>query len=410
MITRESYLKISRTLEQFHTIFYKVWEMGTPSFTTRIPTACVVWKPGVGKFIGYEFNPEFWANLSDYERAFVICHESLHVILDHGFRSLSLDLKFARILNIAQDLVINHMLINKFLFDRDRLPFLNKMPLCFVDTVFPGEDVPDDETVEYYFNLLLNHPSSKKYNSFDDHSMLPTISLGRELAERLEKELSKQEQKEFNEKVEGNLRVGKEAGKGGDFDTYFANTDKPEPKRKWESIIKDWAKRESDDLCKDDETWLYKDGKHMMMPSYFRMPAWQFMPTLAQVVPVWFFQDTSGSCVGLKDRFFAAAESLPKNKFDIKMHCFSDEVYDVNMTTKELYGFQGTSFEIIEDFIQARIKRDNIPYPKAVFIVTDGWGDSVRPQFPRNWYWILSEDCKQYIPKDSKTFMLEDFE
>lgn len=245
MITREAYLKISRTLEQFHAIFYKVWEMGTPCLTARVPTACVVWKPGRGTFLSYEFNPKFWDSLSDYERAFVICHESLHVILDHGMRSLGeLDAIMARLLNIAQDLVINHMLINKFLFDRDRLPFLNEMSLCFVDTVFPGEDIPDDETVEYYFNLLMNRPKNHKHDSFDDHSMLPTICMSKELAERLEKELSKQEQKEFNEKVEGNLPGGrKEAGKGAGFDTYFANTDKPEPKRKWESIIKDWAKR-----------------------------------------------------------------------------------------------------------------------------------------------------------------------
>ena len=46
----------------------------------------------------------------------------------------------------------------------------------------------------------------------------------------------------------------------------------------------------------------------------------------------------------------------------------------------------------------------------AVFVITDGYGDVFLPEKKKNWYWFLSEDAKNYIPKESKVFMLEDFE
>ena len=86
-----------------------------------------------------------------------------------------------------------------------------------------------------------------------------------------------------------------------------------------------------------------------------------------------------------------------KNDFDTK-------VYETTIESRRLYGFGGTSFDIIEDYIQSYIKKNNLKYPEAVFVITDGCGNSVNPQIPKNWYWFLSKNYITYIPKESNKF------
>ena len=125
---------------------------------------------------------------------------------------------------------------------------------------------------------------------------------------------------------------------------------------------------------------------------------------------VWFFQDTSGSCYSFRDRFFTAAASLPPDKFDVRMFCFDTQCYETTLESKKLYGGGGTSFHIIEDKIQEVTTQEKIPYPMAVFVVTDGYGDRVSPEKPENWYWFMSDNHRSCIPDESHVFMLKDYE
>lgn len=124
-------------------------------------------------------------------------------------------------------------------------------------------------------------------------------------------------------------------------------------------------------------------------------------------IEVWFFQDTSGSCAGLKDRFFNAARSLPTDRFDIRMFCFDEEVFETTLESGKLYGFRGTTFTCIEEYI---LKHTNLKYPDAVFVITDGAGNVVQPKKPENWYWFLSADYTKCIPKESHIYDLSNFE
>jgi hypothetical protein len=56
------------------------------------------------------------------------------------------------------------------------------------------------------------------------------------------------------------------------------------------------------------------------------------------------------------------------------------------------------------------MQAENKKYPHAVFLITDGMGNSVTPQHSNRWFWFLSANHKNYIPKDSKVFMLKDYE
>src|SRR5574343_1955448 len=82
---KEEFLHISRDLEKFHAIFYRMWMMGKPNFTEESPTAFVRFDKN-GDFLYFGINPKFWNELDFYNKLFVICHECLHVVLNHGMR------------------------------------------------------------------------------------------------------------------------------------------------------------------------------------------------------------------------------------------------------------------------------------------------------------------------------------
>jgi len=108
-LTNEEFLLIARDLELHHAIFSKIWNVGKPRFTDKIPTACVTFDKE-GNHLDFQFNPVFWDSLTPYERNFVICHECLHIMLSHGVRLKELNKDFG---NIAADVVINEMLLSK---------------------------------------------------------------------------------------------------------------------------------------------------------------------------------------------------------------------------------------------------------------------------------------------------------
>lgn len=126
-------------------------------------------------------------------------------------------------------------------------------------------------------------------------------------------------------------------------------------------------------------------------------------------IKVAFFLDTSGSCIGLAERFFQAAHSLPHDKFEVDLYCFDTQVYKTTLESQKVYGGGGTSFTIIEDECQ-RIKSEKGAYPEAVFIITDGYGDNVVPEIPEKWYLFMTSNYTDCFPDTCKVYDLSDFE
>ena len=170
-ISKESILKISRILEAHHVIFYKLWDMGVPNISEDIPTACVKFNKS-GALMSFEFNPKFWDSLTDYERAFVIAHECLHVILNHGLRNPSVNQAEHLIANIAMDIAVNEMLSNSFKFDLNKIT--NCPDICLCDTVFKEENVPNDRSFEYYLDKL-KKTSNISMSTLDVHDFLINV-------------------------------------------------------------------------------------------------------------------------------------------------------------------------------------------------------------------------------------------
>src|ERR1035437_9214279 len=119
-LTNEEYLEILTSIEDYHKVFFTFLEMASIKLTDEIKTACVR-LPKNGK-PELSINEDFWKGLSLRERLFVVCHECLHVLLDHGVRN-GMDVPGAThdLVNIAQDITINEMIVDLFNYDREDL-------------------------------------------------------------------------------------------------------------------------------------------------------------------------------------------------------------------------------------------------------------------------------------------------
>jgi len=454
-MTDKEFFSIAHRLENNHSVFYKFWEMGKPVFTNRIPTAAVTFDPKSHQPVSFLFNPDFWQKQDDNQKDFIISHEMLHIILNHGIRIQDADKINFSLINGCLDVVINELLVDKFRYNKKRVD--SDSNLCWLDTVFnkkngyTGPKPKKAQSFEYYYNLAKTYlpkveipqmsgfmsgkggkgdkESSQKGKPhiLDSHEKINSDDF-KEILDELNDVLPDEEKSDLKDMIDKHFEEdekedgtqggvgGKEAGTGSSNAWTFAKVDakKVKKKKKWESVIKKWVSRKCKNQFKDTEQWARCNRRFIAMADQDLM-----IPTEMEVedvfwdensIDVWFFLDTSGSCYHLKDRFFKAAASLPPEKFNVRLFCFDTQVFETSLETKKLYGFGGTSFHILESSIQATMKKEKVKYPEAVFVITDGYGNAINPQKPEKWFWFLSDDYRHYIPKASHIFMLKDYE
>jgi len=411
-VTFDEWLEISRNLEVHHAIFHRFWQMGRPVFTDKVggrklDTAAVQFNAN-GDYIDFLFNPDFWKELDLYNKLFVIAHECLHVILNHGIRTL--DATDHHATNATLDVVDNHALINRFGFDRAKI--MNAKNLCWIDTVFKNhpdlKNIPEDESFEYYYKMLPEQIMDVVI--LDDHSTLNKED-SEEIVSRMNESLPVEEKESIQPFIENNYGSGSQAWTGTGSWT-FVNVEKQGAKRKWETVIKKWSLKYLKHDAQDKEQWAIPHRRYVELPGNMFLPSEIEEESYKKDrLPVFLFLDTSGSCYGYKERFFKAGLSLPKDRFDVRLFCFDTRVMETTLESRKIYGGGGTAFHIIEAHIQRLRANEGIPYPEAVFIITDGGGDDVRPQYPNKWFWFLTpHNSMHFIPQESKKFNLKDFE
>lgn len=418
----DDYHNISNDMYRYSEMFYRMIITGKPILTKELPTAAVAFDKE-GRNVNYLFNPEFVEKLNWEEIKFVVCHEMLHILLSHGIRAK--DEKLNReACNVAMDIVVNHMLISRFGFAKDSLPNLTKIGICLIDTVFEGcsEVIEEGKNFEYYYLKLKSHWPTVQMNigsanggSIDDHSNLPGMT-EEEVRELLKEAMSADGEAPSKEEVDSAMEDlkkngdNKRAGTGPSTEWIKSVFNRPRPKQKWSSIVSSIRKTYKKKADANSSQWVKETTKYSLLPKHFIMPSVSMIEDPdARKFDLWLFQDVSGSCVHMFERFITAARSIPKDVFNVKFHTFDTSVKKVDLESKSVRAGGGTSFEIIERFIQNESKKTG-RYPKLVFVITDGYGDCVIPEKPDRWFWFLSENCKQYIPTNSKTFMLSQFE
>lgn len=411
---------ISQKLKKFTGIFYKMWSYGWPVLTTKIPTAAALFDKN-GQSFKFLFNPEFWATLNDYDRAFVVSHECLHMLLNHGKRG-----QFAQRTgrqeqaNIAMDLAVNHMLEDYFGFNRKLLGQALRGKTLFNEDFYPEgvSYTSEDSFEEHYLRItnLINEGKLKEEevvcNGFDDHSyMKPNETTGADSKlKKIARELTAEEKKKLAE------ACGKKAGTEEGMYWLDINASRPRKKREWVQCFRKWT---HNSLYHDDdreENFMRIDRRllavqkqigNLLLPG--ENPTYLKKKELRRI-QLCLFLDVSGSCVHLKDYFFEAARSMPTDRFEIRGFTFDTSVQEVDIYTDRIVGGGGTSFTCIEEYIQTHLAVGKKKYPKCVCVYTDGYGDNVNPIHPERWYWFLtSEHSQDCIPKDSNMFYLADF-
>ena len=397
----QEFNQIVREIECHHGIFSTIWQFGKPRFTEEIDTAAVLFDRK-GNCFDFIFNTKFWDKCSEYEKKFVICHEMLHVILNHGYR---LQNHKGEVGNICADVVVNEMLVKSFGFDRSKIT----LDACWLDNVFAGKkDIRENESLEYYLSKV---ETAEGFSTLDNHNGLSELSEdANEVLGKAFGKLSEEEQDSLRKILEQNSKEYENCQAGSAAAGILSEIHaKRSIKKKWETVIKKWSQKYIKDHT--EEQWVLLNRRFVLLSDDMIIPTeMEFEEEENDKIEVWFFQDCSGSCWGLKDRFFQAALSLPPKKFSVKMHTFDTDIYEADINQHQVWGGGGTSFSIIENYIQAHIRKNNVSYPKAVFVLTDGYGDSVSPQIPKNWFWFLSHMYTHFIPKESKIFKLSDYE
>lgn len=428
MVEFEDRLEIARLLERSHSIFRQFWDIGTPTLTNSagMDSACVAFDKE-GNNVAFLWDETFWGKLDLYTRAFIAGHEMLHVILNHGKRMLTH--KDDKRSNKAMDIVVNHLLVNDFGFEREKL-CIDWEKYCWVDTLFSLENQPaDNKSYEFYYNLLKEHEDDGMQGGgqlMDNHGVAIDGLDGKlspndmsKIAGDLQEYLSASD---FDKKLKdiidehGEEDDQKLAGKGIGAWVDIHGKLKRKIIRKWETIVSPTRKRRVYDFHTFD-TWI-RDNKRMsdfmedepdiFLETEVNMEGYHFQK---KYIDVWFFLDYSGSCKSLAPRFISAATSLDLNKFKVSTFTFDTECKQVEGDFRKIFGGGGTNFTCIEEKIQSKIQDDEVPHPEAVFIITDGFGTNVSPERPERWHWFLTEyHTVDHIPSASKQYSLNDFE
>jgi hypothetical protein len=406
---------VSRAIEKHHAIFYTFWEMGSAIFTEEAQTAEIRFDTN-GKNPSFYINPKMWSSLNQKDKAFLVCHEMMHSILNHGVRIRDCENKNA--CSAAVDIIVNELLVNRFGFKRQELS-LNKEG-CFVDTVFKEPFPPTNKTFEYYYNLLQQQGGINENIMICLHDYLFGGADGiDEFLKELNGNIPDEDKEKIKDILQNHTQMGDLNSKAGSVPGStiwtFAGGEHIVKKKKWETVIKEWAMKQMKVDFRPEENWLRVNRRWVDLPEDLILPTEMELEDNTEEkdkIEVYFFLDTSGSCYGLKERFIKAAYSLPEDKFKIRAFCFDTKVYNVTLDKGKtrLYGFGGTSFSILESKIQSIMKAEKVPYPKAVFLITDGYGDHVYPEMPLRWYWFLSDNFRDYIPSKCNIYMLKDFE
>ena len=251
----------------------------------------------------------------------------------------------------------------------------------------------------------------------DPNEVKEILDAMQEVVDQVTDRISNEEIEDFEDKIqEGNpeeQQKAQQAGTMGGAMKKKIRLGHVIKKRKWETIVADVVGRfmkMTEEV--EVEQWamparrLSGMGGGLMLPSMMEME----FPRRDRV-DLWFFQDTSGSCVDYAKRFFKAAATIPEDKFRIRGFCFDTRTYEVDFKKGELQGFGGTRFDVIEHEIQRRVKEEKCQYPQAVFVITDGYGNQVNPEFSERWHWFMTEhSSNHYVPKKSHVYQLKDYE
>jgi len=424
----EEYRQIGKQLEKFHRIFNKMWEHGSPALSKSIDTACIEFDRKTGKSLRFVFNPDFWNSIDNYTKAFVIAHECSHGINKHGVRAKSLhDRADNDLINTAMDLAINHTLVNCFNFDRNLIN--NQEVYCWVDTVFPEQNISDNLSFEEYYELLADQKSENNQKP-DENEESDEDQESDENEENEDQESDEDQENEESDNNQGSpktidnhdylqdfdfedlLEDMQEKINQFDIDSYNEKTKHsednpvgivhiPEKKilyitEKWNKLVKTW-KRIGYNPPDESLQWVMPNRRFSELPDDIIMPS--DFDTLdsdycKSKINAWIFVDVSPSCQHIWDQFLLAADTIPDKFFNKRLWVFASSCQEIKKRNSKYHVGSSTSFLSVSETVAIEINKGNIP--DAIIMITDG--DASHPGYPCPEKWHFFIDATQDLP------------
>jgi len=414
----EEFLEISNEISCYHKIFFVFIELASISFDDTVPTACVRF-PRQGK-AEMLLGKDFWKDLTLQEKMFVVCHECLHVMLDHGVRNgMLVPGATHELVNIAQDITINEMIVDLFNYDRNDLRNWEKY--CWIDTCFKDNHqfIKRNENFLYYLEELIKNPppntGEEGPSTLDEHG---TGAPGEEsqenkkaregIAEALAEELSTEEIEQILKALPESI---KDSGLMAGILEYIIAKKINRLKIKFSHIVSKLKKSCMKEIDVDVETFTHDDRRfgEVLARKDIALPGKATLSKLKQdrlLTAV--FMDISGSCLDYIPTFEDVFQAFDREVelFETRLFIFDTKVTEVRPGHQVQIG-GGTLFDIIETKCQ-ELEAEVGRYPDCVVVITDGDGNRVEPKAPTKWIFLLTpeDSTDKFVPRNSRKFYI----
>ena len=396
-LTSQEILAIAASIENYHSCFYTFFEMSSVQFSPTIDTAAVRFGLGVDLVL----NKDFWDSLTPDEKLFVICHECLHVILDHGRRNAR-EIKGAtpKLVNIAQDITINEMIVY-FGFDRTKIRNWDKY--CWIDTCFKDPSkILKNQTFYYYLNELIKDPSNADkvslFDSHDESDQCPDHKT--EAASTILENMSVDEINDVLKNCPGDPTLSGAVERIIEKKTEPLRLNFTHLLRKLKKTARHIKEHDVDTFTHEDRRMsnLFRRQKDISIPGT-RTDSRRGKHKLLTAV----FMDVSISCVSYLPTFEKVLEAFNRESEIFELHPYIFDTKVTPVTSSKIYVGGGTAFDIIEAECR-KFPR----YPDCVVVITDGAGNTVHPKIPSRWVWMLTKNSTTHlIPSSSRHFLIE---
>jgi len=343
------------------------------------------------------YNREFFKDLDVDEIKFVLCHEVLHVALDHFGRRTHRDPSWW---NMSNDFIINGMLVS------DKI---GKMPTKKVTDV--DEKGETNQRVGLYDEKYLGWTSEAVYDDLEKRKVKKQMTMdvhlelggddkgkGRQAVDKDGNpiKVSEEELKKIREEMKNKVLQAAQASAGKmPASLQRLVDDLVEPKINWRDLLQ----QNIQSCITDDFTWMRPNRKHMY--------GGIFLPTLDKddTIDIAIAIDMSGSISDdMAKDFLSEVYGIMQmyNDFNISVLCFDTQVYNFQKFTKdsaddlltyECKGGGGTEFMAFWKYWM-----DEQIEPKKAVIFTDGypfgtWG----PESYCDVLWIITEGHKTRV-------------
>lgn len=408
----DSYAEAIEYLNDNYAYFLtNVLNIGAPQWTNEIPTAAVTMSKdsakgaeGAGLF-GFLFNPDFAESLTPKQFAFVLSHETMHIVLYH--LTLSHGFHNKEIFNIAADCVIND--------------YLEGAGLECIEGICRGQDVVGfncaNSTVTDIYSIIENDPELQEklgigedgepqFFQIDSHDWMhdpeAIDNFIKAMAEHgfTPESLPDDLEEILNEAV-NEYKKTQLAGKGQGKEEFMREQ---KVSLKWIELLE-----------KLDPDMFNAPGVGPRPVSTFRTPRRKLMSLHPKIIlpstyspdkgemsrrsdkkpAIVLALDTSGSIgTDTSNKFVNLGRSIPRDKVEVFACTFTSQYMPLDLDNPRWRG-GGTCFSTIEDFIQTHVVPENDGnYPKAVVVVTDGYagfygGHRPSKENAEGWFWLL---------------------